>query len=47
MKKSQELKKAAAESAAAAAEYSQHALKEGIERAQILLDNITASGKAP
>lgn len=38
MKKSQELKKAAAESAAAAAEYSQHALKEGIERAQILLD---------
>ena len=38
MKKSQELKKAAAESASAAAEYGQHALKEGIERAQFLLD---------
>ena len=37
MKKSQELKKAAAESASAA-EYGQHALKEGIERAQFLLD---------
>ena len=38
MKKSQELKKAAAESASAAAEYGQHALKEGLERAQDLLD---------
>ncbi len=38
MRKSQELKKAAADSASAAAEYGQHALKEGIERAQFLLD---------
>ena len=38
VKKSQELKKAAAESASAAAEYGTHALKDGLERAQQLLN---------
>lgn len=39
MKKSQELRKAAAESASAAAEYGQHALKEGLELAKDGLDH--------
>lgn len=39
MKKSQELRKAAAESASAAAEYGQHALKEGLEFAREGLDH--------
>lgn len=38
MKKSQELRKAAADTASAAAEHGQHALKEGLERAQLLLE---------
>ena len=38
MGKSQELKKAAADTASAAADYGTNALKEGLERAQLLLD---------